>query len=69
MALATAHLSEAVARATRTEPWLPRQVVYGAREPQRLDSRKAVEELGLPQTPLPEAIERALNWFRQHGYL
>jgi len=30
---------------------------------------KAVRELGLPQTPLHQAIEEALQWFRANGYL
>lgn len=32
------------------------------------DSRKAVRELGLPQTSVETALERALAWFRQEGY-
>ena len=32
------------------------------------DSRKAVQELGLPQTPVEAALERAVAWFRQAGY-
>ncbi|EFK97175.1 NAD-dependent epimerase/dehydratase, partial [sediment metagenome] len=30
---------------------------------------KAVRELGLPQTPVHQAIEDALQWFRANGYL
>jgi dihydroflavonol-4-reductase len=33
------------------------------------DCSKAVKELGLPQTPVKTAIEKALNWFRENGYL
>jgi len=33
------------------------------------DCSKAVNELGLPQTPVREAIEKAVNWFRENGYL
>jgi len=32
-------------------------------------SQKAIRELGLPQTPLNVAIEDAITWFRQNGYL
>lgn len=32
-------------------------------------AQKAVRELGLPQTPLEVAIEDAIAWFRQNGYL
>ena len=32
------------------------------------DSSKALRELGLPQTPLETALERAVAWFRREGY-
>ena len=33
-----------------------------------VDSTKAVEELGLPQTPAEAALEKSVDWFRSHGY-
>jgi len=33
------------------------------------DASKAVRELGLPQTPVAEALERAVRWFRGNGYV
>jgi dihydroflavonol-4-reductase len=33
------------------------------------DSGRAVRELGLPQTPVYEALERAVEWFRAHNYV
>lgn len=33
------------------------------------DCRKAKEELGLPTTPIQEAIRDAIVWFAQHGYI
>lgn len=38
-------------------------------EGQRLDSSPAVTELGMVWTPVEEAIRRALQWFRAHGYV
>ena len=32
------------------------------------DPSKAIRELGLPQTPLAVAFERAVTWFRENGY-
>lgn len=32
------------------------------------DSSKAVRELGLPQSPIEGAIEKAVRWFRENGY-
>lgn len=69
LAMAAAVGSEAVAAVTRTEPLLPRHALQSARLRQCLDGSKARRELGLPQTPLEDAIHRALAWFRQHGYV
>ncbi|RJP66423.1 MAG: NAD-dependent epimerase/dehydratase family protein [Candidatus Abyssobacteria bacterium SURF_17] len=33
------------------------------------NSMKAVIELGMPQTPIRESIENAIDWFRENGYL
>jgi dihydroflavonol-4-reductase len=68
-ALAVAGVSEALAWLTRTEPLLPRAAVHTARSVQRLDGTKAVRELGLPQTPLEDAMRRAVAWFRKQKYL
>jgi dihydroflavonol-4-reductase len=54
---------------SRREPWLPRAAVHSVRMGQRLDGTKAVRELGLPQTPIEEAVRRALAWFREAGFL
>jgi dihydroflavonol-4-reductase len=69
MALAIANVSEGLAWVTRTEPILPLAAVHTTRLGQRLDAGKAVNELGLPQTPIEEAIRRAVGWFREHDYL
>ena len=33
-----------------------------------VDPSKAIEELGLPQTPIETAVRDAVAWFREHGY-
>lgn len=33
------------------------------------DASKAVRELGLPQTPISEALQREVNWFVDNGYI
>ena len=33
------------------------------------DASKAVHELGLPQSPVDEALRRAVVWFRANGYV
>lgn len=51
------------------EPWLPARAIEQVREGQFLDGSKAVRELGLPQTPIEEAVRRAIAWFRAQGML
>jgi len=67
MAAATA--AESWAWCTRGEPLLTRDEVISARMGQWLDNSKAVQELAFPQTPIKEAIRRAIAWFRQNGFL
>ncbi|GAB5450807.1 MAG: NAD-dependent epimerase/dehydratase family protein [Halioglobus sp.] len=33
-----------------------------------VDPTKAIEELGLPQTPIETAVQDSIEWFRQHDY-
>ena len=70
LAYAMACGAEALAWVMRTEPVISRQVVVATRTGgKRLDGSKAVRELGFPHTSLEEAIRRALDWFKQHGYV
>ena len=34
----------------------------------KMDSTKAIKELGLPQTPLRQTIRRTVDWYRENGY-
>lgn len=67
--LAAASVSESWGWLTRTEPLPPRSAVQMARVGQQLDGTKAIRDLSLPQTPMEEAIQRAVAWFKQCGYL
>ncbi|MEK7864055.1 MAG: NAD-dependent epimerase/dehydratase family protein, partial [Chloroflexota bacterium] len=67
VALAVATGTELWARLTHHEPLLPRQMVLAARRDAGLDGSKAVQELGLPQTPIEDAVRRTVAWFRAHG--
>jgi dihydroflavonol-4-reductase len=33
------------------------------------DCSRAVNELGMPQTPIRKTVEKALGWFRENGYI
>ncbi|MFY9572926.1 MAG: hopanoid-associated sugar epimerase [Blastocatellia bacterium] len=53
----------------RREPDVPIESVKLARYKMYFDPSKAVRELGLPQNPIEPALERAVTWFREHGYV
>jgi len=52
----------------RHEPDVPLESVKLARHKMYFDATKAVRELLLPQNPIEHALERAVIWFRTHGY-
>jgi dihydroflavonol-4-reductase len=43
--------------------------VRTARVPMQYDSKKAVNELGFPQTSIHIAADEAVRWFQEHGYV
>jgi dihydroflavonol-4-reductase len=51
------------------EPHVSLESVRMARKRMFFDSTRAVTELGLPQSPVEKALERAVRWFTDHGYL
>jgi dihydroflavonol-4-reductase len=66
-ALTIARVAEAVARVTRREPLVAETAVRMARKRMFFDPTKAVRELGLPQTPVDQALRDAVDWFWAHG--
>ena len=57
------------ANIARREPEAPLESVKMSRHKMWFDASKAVQELGLPQHPIERALERAVKWFREHGYV
>jgi dihydroflavonol-4-reductase len=51
------------------EPRIPVAGVKAAGKCRFFDCAKAIRELGLPQTPIPRTLEKAVDWFRTHGYV
>jgi len=49
-------------------PAHPFEGVKMAKHKMFFDASKAVQELGLPQSPVEEALARAVHWFRMNGY-
>lgn len=69
LALAFGHLFELGALLTKKPPIVTASEVRIGRMTEWYDCSKAVHELGLPQTPIDTTIRKALNWFRENGYL
>lgn len=67
--LLAAYVDEALSRITDRYPKIPLTGVKMARKYMYFDCSKAVRELNMPQNPIDFAIEKAVNWFRNHGYV
>ena len=56
------------ANLTGQPPRIPLEGVKMAKYKMHYDCSKAIRELGLPQTPPEVALDKAVRWFRSHGY-
>lgn len=69
LALGAAYVDELVAsRVAKRPPRIPVAAVKTASSFRYFDCSKAIRELGLPQTPVKMALEKAVRWFRHNGY-
>ncbi len=57
------------ARILGREPSVPIDAVRMSRHKMFFDAQKAVAELGMPQSPVEHALERAVRWFFENGYV
>jgi dihydroflavonol-4-reductase len=70
LVLPLAHVDQWLSnRVRRRPPRIPLEGVKMARRRMFFDSSKAVRELGLPQSPIEQALERSVRWFIDHGYV
>jgi len=69
VALAAAHVDEGISFFTKNPPKVPLAGVRMARHKMWFNPAKAVRDLGLPQTPVKEAVTDAVEWFRANGYV
>jgi dihydroflavonol-4-reductase len=53
---------------THQPPRIPLEGVRMAKYKMHYDCSKAIKELDLPQPPVEVALEKAVRWFRTHGY-
>ena len=68
LVLPLAYLNLAFSYTTGIPPRIPLEGVKMAKYKMHYDCSKAIRELGLPQTPPEVALEKAVQWFRDHGY-
>jgi len=66
--LPLAYANQWIANVTGHPPRIPLEGVKMAKYKMHYDCRKAIRELGIPQTPPETALEKAVRWFRSHGY-
>jgi dihydroflavonol-4-reductase len=66
--LPLAYVNQWVANLTGQPPRIPLEGVKMAKYRMHFDCSKAIRELGIPQTPPEVALEKAVQWFRSHGY-
>ena len=53
----------------RREPGIPLEGLKVSKTPMYVSCQKAVIELGLPQSPVEDALEKAVRWFTDYGYV
>lgn len=61
--------NSAIARIRNKPPQISYTMARMAANGQYYNPRKAVDELKMPQTPIENAIEKCLNWYKKNGYL
>jgi dihydroflavonol-4-reductase len=66
--LPLAYANQWIAQVTGRPPRIPLEGVKMAKYRMHYDCSKAIRELGIPQTPPETALEKAVHWFRSHGY-
>ncbi len=63
------YVVELISKITRKEPLVTVSTVKLAKKYMYYDCSKAVNELGLPRTPVEETVTKAIDWFRENGYV
>lgn len=62
-------LNSSIARISGKPPKLSYGMAAMASVSQYFSPAKAVEELNMPQTPIKEAIQASLDWFKENNYI
>lgn len=67
--LALAAVDTAISRLVPREPWLALEALQLARHMMFFDNSKARRELGFEPGPIDAALCRAVDWYREQGYV
>ncbi len=67
--LGLSYMFEGISKITGKEPQTTASTVRVGSKYMFFDCTKAVEELGMPQTPVEETIAKAVDWFKENGYV
>jgi dihydroflavonol-4-reductase len=67
--LALSYANALACRVTGTTPRMTPDTIRMSHHAMYYDPTKARRELGLPSTPIEEALRRAVEWFAAHGYV
>jgi len=67
--LAVAFIDEMILSRLGKKPQISFYAAQMSRKAMYYDSSKAVRELGMPQTPVETAMENAVSWFEENGYV
>ena len=68
VALTAAYVNEGMSSITGRPPKAPLAGVRMARYKMFFNPAKAIQQLGLPQTPPRQALSDAVEWFKRNGY-
>ena len=68
-ALVAGYVDSWIAKSLNREPRIPLEGVKMARHKMYVSTAKAEQELGFRASPIEPALERAIGWFRQNGYV
>jgi dihydroflavonol-4-reductase len=69
VALAAAYADQWISRLTSREPRIPVEGVKMSRHRMFVESDKAERELGYKPSSVEAALERAVRWYEDHGYV
>lgn len=68
-ALCAAYVSQTASLVTHREPQIPLEGVRMSRHKMFVETSKAERELGFVAEPVEQALERAVRWYEENGYV